>query len=72
VPKHPDANNKTAESRVPFAERITCSVADAEAASGVSRSQLYLEMKNGRLEYIKRGTRRLVIVPSLLKMLDAS
>jgi hypothetical protein len=55
--------------RVPFLERVACSVADAEAASGISRSQLYVEMKNGRLEYLKRGTRRLVRVASLLKLL---
>jgi len=67
MPKHTPTHGK--DGRIPFRERLTCSIADAEAASGVSRSQLYLEMKNGRLEFIKRGTRRLVVVPSLLKML---
>jgi hypothetical protein len=66
APTHGSGNE-----RVPFRERVTCSVADAEAASGVSRSQLYLEMKAGRLDYVKRGTRRLVRVPSLLKLLGA-
>jgi len=66
MPKPTSAHSKE---RVPFRERVTCSIADAEAASGVSRSQLYLEMKAGRLEYVKRGTRRLVRVPSLLRLL---
>jgi hypothetical protein len=54
---------------VPFRERLACSVADAEEASGISRSQLYLEMKAGRLEFFMRGTRRLIRVPSLLRLL---
>jgi hypothetical protein len=70
MPRRPDRNDKE-EERVPFRERLTCSVADAQAASGISRSALYLEMKAGRLSYVKRGTRRLVRVPSLLKLLNA-
>jgi len=57
------------ETRVPFRERLFCSVNDAELASGISRSRLYLEMKRGTLEFKKRGRRRLVRVPSLLKLL---
>jgi predicted DNA-binding transcriptional regulator AlpA len=67
MPKH---TQRGKDGPVPFRERITCSVSDAEAATGVSRSQLYLEMKAGRLEYLKRGTRRLIRVPSLLKLLE--
>jgi hypothetical protein len=59
------------DKQVPFHERITCSVADAETASGISRSQLYQEMRAGRLEYTKRGVRRLIRVPSLLRLLGA-
>jgi hypothetical protein len=65
------AHDTGGKDKVPFRQRILCSVADAETASGISRSQLYLEMKAGRLDYVKRGTRRLVSVPSLLKLLDA-
>jgi hypothetical protein len=63
MPKRPHMTRTTAaEERIPFRERITCSISDPEAVSGVSRSQLYLEMKIGNLEYIKRGARRLVRV----------
>jgi hypothetical protein len=68
-PAHDTGGN--GKDKVPFRERILCSVADAETASGVSRSQLYVEMKSGRLQYVKRGTRRLVRVASLLKLLGA-
>ena len=55
--------------RIPFAERPTCSVDDAVQASGLSRSSLYEAMRAGELDFVKIGHRRLVIVPSLLKML---
>jgi len=69
MPKHAQHGNGKG-GPVPFRERITCSVSDAEAATGISRSQLYLEMKAGRLEYLKRGARRLIRVPSLLRLLE--
>jgi hypothetical protein len=69
MPKHTQRGNGK-DGPVPFQQRITCSVSDAEAATGISRSQLYLEMKAGRLEYVKRGTRRLIRVPSLLKLVE--
>ncbi len=71
MPKRANGPQNT-EQRVPFSERVTCSVADAEKASGISRSRLYEEMRNGKLQYTKRGTRRLVRVSSLLKLLDAT
>jgi hypothetical protein len=66
-----DAIGNGNDEQVPFRQRVTCSVADAETASGISRSQLYLEMKAGRLQFVKRGTRRLISVPSLLRLLGA-
>ena len=60
-----------AQRRVPFAERVTCSVDDAILASGIGRSTLYKLMRSGVLESVKRGDRRLVRVQSLLKLLTA-
>jgi hypothetical protein len=57
--------------RLPFKERLACSMNEATAASGISRSSLYKEMDAGRLEFFKRGTRRLVRVPSLLRLINA-
>jgi hypothetical protein len=55
--------------RIPFTERPTCSVDEGVQASGLSRSLLYERMRAGELDYIKVGNRRLLKVPSLLKML---
>jgi hypothetical protein len=71
TPGH-DSNGDGREERVPFRERLACSLSDAEVASGISRSALYLEMNAGRLDYFKRGSRRLIRVPSLLKLIDSS
>jgi excisionase family DNA binding protein len=54
---------------IPFAERPVCSIADAAEATGLSRSKLYDLMKNGLIEWTKVGSRRLVVVPSLLRFL---
>jgi hypothetical protein len=60
-----------AKSLVPFRERLTCSLPEAVQATSISRSTLYNRMKAGELDYRKNGKRRLVMVPSLLKMIDA-
>jgi hypothetical protein len=54
---------------VPFSERITCSIEDAVAATGLGRSTLYELMDEGRIEYAKVNSRRLVFVKSLLALL---
>jgi hypothetical protein len=55
--------------RIPFGERLTCSVDDATKVSGLSRSMIYNKMKSGEIEWIKIGARRLIKVPSLLRFL---
>jgi hypothetical protein len=59
------------EGRIPFCERATCSIRQAEEASDLSRSMLYIKMRSGELEWVKIGGRRLIRVPSLLKLLGA-
>jgi hypothetical protein len=59
------------EPLVPFRERLTCSVPEAVEATSIKRANLYIAMKAGKLEYFKYGQRRLVSVPSLLKMIGA-
>jgi hypothetical protein len=56
---------------IPFRERLTCSVPEAVEATSIGRSKLYVAMKAGKLEYVKYGQRRLVRVPSLLKLIEA-
>lgn len=55
--------------RIPFCERLTCSVDDATEVSGLSRSMIYNKMKSGEIEWTKIGSRRLIKVPSLLRFL---
>jgi hypothetical protein len=57
--------------RIPFGERLTCSVDDATEVSGLSRSMIYNKMKSGEIEWTKIGARRLIKVPSLLRLLGA-
>jgi hypothetical protein len=49
--------------------RITCSVRDALAASGLGKTKFYSLMDAGRVETIKIDGKRLVRVESLLKLL---
>ena len=55
---------------IPFRERLACSVSDASKATGLSRSLLYIKMKAGEIKWIKVGARRLIKVPSLLRLMD--
>jgi hypothetical protein len=56
--------------RIPFHERVGCSVADAVEASGQSRSRLYEKMNSGKLAFWKDGKHRIVSVQSLLALKD--
>ena len=51
--------------------RIACSVKDAAETLGVCPNTLYKHMREGRLEYTKLGTRRLIKVDSLRRLVDA-
>jgi hypothetical protein len=58
--------------RIPFCERPTCSVNEATEASGLSRSMIYNKMRSGEVEWTKIGQRRLIKVPSLLRLLGVA
>ena len=47
------------------APMLACSITEAAAATGLSRSYLYTEMQAGRLLFIKAGKRRLVTIDAL-------
>ena len=57
---------------VPFGERLSCTVDEACAASGLGRTKLYELIGSGQLVTTTVGRRRLVIVRSLLALLDAT
>jgi excisionase family DNA binding protein len=41
-------------------ERLTCSVDEAAAITGLSRDLLYDQMRTGKLAYLKVGRRRII------------
>jgi hypothetical protein len=53
---------------VPFRERISCTIPEACAATGIGRSKLYEEITAGRVVTSKVGKRTLVLVHSLEKL----
>ena len=55
---------------VPFQERPTCSIQEACEASGIGRTKIYEALADGRLDSVKLDSRRLIVVPSLLKLLS--
>jgi excisionase family DNA binding protein len=55
---------------VPFADRITCTIADACAATGLGRTKLYELIGAGSLATTTIGRRRLVLVSSLLRLVE--
>jgi hypothetical protein len=54
---------------IPFAERPSCTIEEACQATGLGRTKLYEEMAAGRVQTTYVGRRRLVLVPSLLRLL---
>ena len=56
-------------SNIPFAQRLACTIDEACRATGIGRTKLYEEISAGRIESVTIGKRRLVLVPSLLRLL---
>ena len=54
--------------RLPFAQRLTCTVAEACDVTGLGRTKLYELIGDGRVTTTTVGRRRLVIVQSLLAL----
>jgi excisionase family DNA binding protein len=54
----------------PAAERLAYSVSEAACLTGLSRDLLYDQMRQGNLDYIKVGRRRLITRQHLEQFLD--
>jgi excisionase family DNA binding protein len=52
--------------RIPFAQRLTCTIAEACEVTGLGRTKLYELIGHGRITTTTIGRRRLVLVQSLL------
>ena len=62
------ADKQMPNHRVPFAQRLTCTVAEACEVTGLGRTKLYELIGDGRVTTTTVGRRRLVIVQSLLAL----
>ena len=58
--------------RLPFAQRLTCTVAEACEVTGLGRTKLYGVRGDGRVTTATVGRRRLVIVQSLLALVGVN
>ncbi|MTV16255.1 helix-turn-helix domain-containing protein [Bradyrhizobium elkanii] len=58
--------------RLPFAQRVTCTVAEACEATGLGRTKIYELIGDGRVATTMVGRRRLVIVQSLLALVGVN
>jgi hypothetical protein len=57
-------------SAIPFRERLSCTIAEACAATGLGRTKLYEEIGAERLRTRKFGARTLIVVESLVELID--
>jgi hypothetical protein len=55
-------------SKIPFREKISCTVQDAQQATGISRRKLFELLPE--IESKKVGRRRLILVRSLIERLE--
>jgi excisionase family DNA binding protein len=60
----------TIDTKIPFAQRLTCTIAEACAATGLGRTKLYELIGAGDIATTMVGRRRLVLVRSLQCLLD--
>lgn len=63
--------NQFGSSTVPFVERPTCTIAEACSAVGFGKTKLYELIDGGAVDSLRIGRRRLVKVPSLLRLLES-
>jgi hypothetical protein len=59
-------------SPIPFAQRLTCTIAQAYEVTGLGRTKLYELIGDGQVSTTTVGRRRLVLVQSLLLLLKGN
>jgi excisionase family DNA binding protein len=55
---------------IPYAERLSSTVEEACDATGLGKTKLYELIATGEIETATVGTRRLVLVRSVLRLID--
>ncbi|OLB78059.1 MAG: hypothetical protein AUI16_04450 [Alphaproteobacteria bacterium 13_2_20CM_2_64_7] len=61
-------------SDIPFRDRVLCSINEAAAAAGVSRSKIYQWLASGKIRAVKVDDdgRTKIVIASLLKLAEGS
>lgn len=65
----PSTDGELQRNALPFAERLSCTVDEACEATGLGRTKLYELIGSGQVATVTVGSRRLVIVRSLIALL---
>jgi len=68
----PSASEAMGPQRVPFAEKLTCTINEACEMTGLGRTKLHELIGDGHLATTTVGRRRLVVVRSLLSLLESN
>jgi excisionase family DNA binding protein len=66
----PEVANEVEAMAIPFAQRLSCTIAEACEVTGLGRTKLYELIGDGHLATTTVGRRRLVLVRSLLSLLE--
>jgi len=66
----PEVTKALKPAAIPFAQRLSCTIAQACEATGLGRTKLYELIGDGHLATTTVGRRRLVLVRSLLSLLQ--
>ncbi len=59
-------------SNISFRDRVTATILDTSAATGLGRTKIYELIKQGRIRTTKVGKRTLLNVPSVLNVVEAA
>jgi excisionase family DNA binding protein len=66
------STNNRHDKMIPFRERLSCTVDEACAVTGLGRTKLYELIGSGQVRTTTIGRRRLVLVRSLLDLVDTT
>jgi excisionase family DNA binding protein len=67
-----DVAKLAAPGNIPFAQRLTCTIAQACEVTGLGRTTLYELIGEGHISTTTVGRRRLVLVQSLLSLIESN
>jgi len=67
----PGVTNAVEFAAIPFAQRLSCTIAEACEVTGLGRTKLYELIGDGHLATATVGRRRLVLVRSILSLIES-